>query len=154
MTARRAALVLSVTALACPIIHANAQTYAPNAQAAGFVTSIVLDDFHTAQAGGGYVFSYDRHETDDTLTAKLERWFSGKEPRVLHMQPGEKQTLFNFYWAASMMPSNSPCFAAMTKVACQDQLSNWIARASDDDPRFVNAYESARKPLGLPPLGR
>ncbi|WP_050452325.1 hypothetical protein [Candidatus Burkholderia verschuerenii] len=140
--------------LACPAIRAQAQTFLSNARAAGLVTSVVLDDFHTAQAGGSYVFSYDRNETDDTLTAKLVRWFSGKEPGALRMHPGEKQTLFNFYWAACMMPPNSPCFAAMTRDGCQDQLSTWIARASDDDPRFVDAYESARKPLGLPPLGR
>jgi len=30
----------------------------------------------------------------------------------------------------------------------------WMARELDDDPRFIRAYESARKPLGLPPIER
>jgi hypothetical protein len=131
---------------------ANAQSFAVNARAVQFVTAIVMNDFHTAQAGGGYVFSYDREETDATLSAKLERWLSGKEPQAIGMEPAEKQMLFGFYWAATMMPASSPCFAKMANDACQAVLSQWIARELADDPRFVRAYESARKPLGLPPL--
>jgi hypothetical protein len=131
---------------------ANAQSFAANARAVQFVTAIVMNDFHTAQAGGGYVFSYDRQETDATLTAKLERWLSGKEPQAIGMEPAEKQMLFGFYWAASMMPANSPCFATMANDACQAVLSQWIARELADDPRFVRAYEAARIPLGLPAL--
>ncbi|KMZ13306.1 hypothetical protein BHUM_01192c [Candidatus Burkholderia humilis] len=131
---------------------AHAQSFAANARAVQFVTDIVMNDFHTAQAGGGYVFSYDREETDATLAAKLERWLSGKAPQAIGMEPAEKQMLFGFYWAASMMPATSPCFAKMANDACQDALSQWIARELNDDPRFVRAYESARKPLGLPPL--
>jgi hypothetical protein len=131
---------------------ANAQSFAANARAVRFVTDVVMNDFHTAQAGGGYVFSYDHAETDATLSAKLQRWFSGKEPQAIGMESAEKQTLFGFYWAASMMPASSPCFAAMANDACQDALSKWIARELAGDPRFVRAYESARVPLGLPPL--
>jgi hypothetical protein len=131
---------------------AHAQSFAANARAVQFVTDVVMNDFHTAQAGGGYVFSYDRAETEATLSAKLERWFSGKDPQAIGMEAAEKQMLFSFYWAASMMPAHSPCFAKMANDACQDVLSQWIALELGDDPRFVRAYESARKPLGLPPL--
>ncbi|WP_277182280.1 hypothetical protein [Caballeronia sp. BR00000012568055] len=124
-----------------------------NPRAVRFVTDIVLDDFHTAQAGGGYVFSYDRQETDDTLTVKLARWFSGTDARAIAMEPPEKQALFGFYWAASMMPANSPCFSGMVNDACQNELSLWMAREADDDPRFVTAYEAARPALGLPTIG-
>ncbi len=131
---------------------AFAQPFAADARAMRFVINIVLNDFHTAQAGGGYVFSYDRNETDKTLSAKLERWFSGRVPQAIGMEPSEKQLLFGFYWAASMMPARSPCFDAMANDACQNDLSRWMARELDDDPRFVGAYEAARRPLGLPPL--
>jgi hypothetical protein len=133
-------------------VSAHAQSFTLNTRAARFVIDIVLNDFHTAQAGGGYVFSYDREESDATLNARLERWFSGTDPRAIVMAPHEKQALFGFYWAASMMPASSPCFAAMVNDACQDDLTRWMAREAGDDPRFVHAYEAARKPLGLPPL--
>jgi hypothetical protein len=136
--------------------HAGAQSLPVNTRALRFVTDLVLNDFHTAQAGGGYVFSYDREDTDDTLTASLARWFSGKDTQAIVMEPSEKRALFGFYWAASMMPATSPCFSAMFSAmvndACQDDLARWMAREADDDPRFVQAYEAARKPLGLPPL--
>jgi hypothetical protein len=130
------------------------QPFAPDERATRFVTAIVLDDFHTAQAGGGYVFSYDRNETDQTLTMRLARWFSGHDPNAIRMTPDERQTLFGFYWAASMMPARSPCFTAMAAPACQDELAHWIEREASYDDRFVDAYESARRPLSLPPLAR
>jgi hypothetical protein len=138
--------------LACLCCVAQAQGFTADARASRFVTAVVLNDFHTAQAGGGYVFSYGRDDTDTTLTARLDRWFTGRYPHATGMGPDEKQTLYAFYWAAAMMPANSPCFAAMANDTCQAELSKWIARESGDDPRFVNAYESAREPLGLPPL--
>ena len=133
---------------------AHAQSFAANAKAARFVTDVVMNDFHTAQAGGGYVFSYDSHETEASLSNKLERWFSGTDPQALVMEAAEKQALFGFYWAASMMPANSPCFRDIADPACGEDLSKWMAREIDDDPRFIHAYETARKPLGLPPLER
>lgn len=138
----------------CVIVNAHAQSFAANARAVRFVTAVVMDDFHTAQAGGGYVFSYEKQETEATLTAKLERWLSGAAPDAIHMEPAEKQTLFSFYWAASMMPANSPCFDSIAQQACSDELAKWMARELADDPRFIRAYESAAKPLGLPPLVR
>lgn len=131
---------------------ADAQSFAVNARAARFASAVVMNDFHTAQAGGGYVFSYDSHETEASLSAKLDRWFSGTDPQAIAMEPAEKQALFSFYWAASMMPASSVCFRDIADPACRDDLSPWIARELDDDPRFINAYESARQPLGLPPL--
>ncbi|KMQ79867.1 hypothetical protein BPMI_02481 [Candidatus Burkholderia pumila] len=95
----------------------------------------MLNDFHTAQAGGGYAFSYDREESDTTLTARFERWFSGNDPQAVVMAPGEKQTLFGFYWAASMMSASLPCFAAMPNDACQDEWMRWMAREAGGDPR-------------------
>ncbi|KDR36870.1 hypothetical protein [Caballeronia grimmiae] len=138
----------------CVMSSAHGQSFAVNAHAARFVTAVVMNDFHTAQAGGGYVFSYEKLETESTLTAKLERWFSGAAPDALRMEPAEKQTLFGFYWAASMMPANSPCFESIANPSCSDELSKWMAREFADDPRFIRAYESATKPLGLPPLIR
>lgn len=113
-----------------------------------------MNDFHTAQAGGGYVFSYDSHETEASLSSKLDHWFSGTDPQAIPMEPAEKQALFGFYWAASMMSAKSPCFRDIADPACGADLSKWMARELDDDPRFIRAYESARKPLGLPPLER
>jgi hypothetical protein len=136
----------------CLAPDAHAQTFAVNAKAARFATAVVMNDFHTAQAGGGYVFSYDSHETEASLTARLDRWFSGTDPQAIAMDPAEKQALFGFYWAASMMPANSACFRDIADPACGDDLSTWMARELDDDPRFIRAYESARSPLGLPPL--
>jgi hypothetical protein len=133
---------------------AHAQSFAANARAARFVTEIVMNDFHTAQAGGGYVFSYDSNETETSLSSKIDRWFSGTDPQALVMEAAEKQALFGFYWAASMMPANSPCFRDIADPACGGDLSKWMSREIDDDPRFIRAYESARKPLGLPPLER
>lgn len=133
-------------------LTANAQSFASNARAVRFVVEIVMNDFHTAQVGGGYVFSYDPHETEATLEAKLVRWFSGAEPNAIGMEPAEKQTLFGFYWAASMMPTNSDCFSDLASPSCGADLSKWMARELNDDTRFVKAYETARKPLGLPPL--
>ncbi|KMY85179.1 hypothetical protein BUMB_02104c [Candidatus Paraburkholderia calva] len=146
-----AALLFSVTLLTPA--GTSAETLTPHARAARFVTHVMLDDFHTAQAGGSYVFSYDRNETDDTLTAKLLHWFDGKDAYAIRMRPGEKQTLFGFYWAARMLPESSPCFASMADDICRSQ-SAWFACEANDDPRFVDAYDSARTPLGLPPLGR
>ncbi|WP_244817330.1 hypothetical protein [Caballeronia sp. Lep1P3] len=117
-----------------------------------FVTTVVMDDFHTAQAGGGYVFSYDVQESEATLKAKIERWFSGTDPDALHMDPAEKRALFRFYWAASMMSANSACFDSIANPACSDELGGWIAREAANDPRFVRAYESAASALGLPAL--
>ncbi|WP_310391403.1 hypothetical protein, partial [Caballeronia sp. LP006] len=131
---------------------AYAEGYVPNARAARFVNAIVMNDFHTAQAGGGYVFSYDKQDTEATLEAKLDRWLSGADPNAIGMEPAEKQTLFSFYWAASMMPANGACFTDMANPACGTDLSKWMARELGDDPRFVRAYEAAKKPLGLPPL--
>lgn len=133
---------------------APAQSFAANAKAARFVSEVVMNDFHTAQAGGGYVFSYDSHETEATLSTRLDRWFSGTDPHALTMEPAEKQALFSFYWAATMMPASSPCFRDIADPACGEDLSKWMARELDDDPRFIRAYESAKKPLGLPPLER
>jgi hypothetical protein len=133
---------------------AHAQSFSASARAARFVADIVMNDFHTAQAGGGYVFSYDSGETEASLSNKLDRWFSGRDPQALAMGSGEKQALFGFYWAASMMPANSPCFRDIAEPACGEELSKWMARELDDDPRFIRAYESAKKPLGLPPLER
>ncbi|WP_061166478.1 hypothetical protein [Caballeronia hypogeia] len=133
---------------------AHAQSFAPNAKAARFVAAVVMNDFHTAQAGGGYVFSYDSHETEASLSARLDRWLSGADPQAISMDPAEKQALFGFYWAATVMSANSVCFRDIADPACGDDLSKWMARELNDDPRFVRAYESARKPLGLPPLER
>ncbi|MDR5856076.1 hypothetical protein P9239_20600 [Caballeronia sp. LZ062] len=130
---------------------AQAQSFALNARAALFVTAVVLDDFHTAQSGGGYLFSYDSHETDATLRAKLARWLSGADPDAIHMNADEKRTLFSFYWAASMMPEKSACFDSIAQAACSEELGAWMAREAAGDPRFVRAYESAAEPLGLPP---
>ncbi|SAL38887.1 hypothetical protein AWB70_02877 [Caballeronia cordobensis] len=145
------ALLVSLWFLGC---EAHAQSFAVNTKAARFVTDVVMNDFHTAQAGGGYVFSYDSHETEASLSNKLGRWFSGTDPQALVMEAAEKQVLFGFYWAASMMPASSPCFHDIGDPACGEDLSKWMAREIDDDPRFIRAYESARKPLGLPPLER
>jgi hypothetical protein len=150
--ARAALLTLLVLSALTECAHAQPPLQV-NSRALRFVTDIVLDDFHTAQAGGGYVFSYDRQETDEALTAKLVRWFSGNDPQAIAMEPSEKRALYGFYWAASMMPAHSPCFSGMANDACQNELSQWMAREAGDDPRFVNAYEAARMALGLPPLG-
>jgi hypothetical protein len=146
------ALLMLASMTDSALAQASTPSYSVNARAVRFVTDIVLNDFHTAQADGGYVFSYDRQETDEVLIAKLARWFSGADPRAIGMEAAERQTLFGFYWAASMMPAGSPCFLGMANDACQDELSRWMAREAGDDPRFVNAYEAARTPLGLPPL--
>jgi hypothetical protein len=135
----------------CVFASAHAQSFAVNARAARFVTAVVMDDFHTAQAGGGYIFSYDSHETDATLKVRLARWLSGADPDAIHMDPAEKRALFSFYWAASMMPENSPCFDSIAQSGCSEDLGAWIAREAADDPRFVRAYESAAGALGLPP---
>ncbi|WP_236572526.1 hypothetical protein [Burkholderia sp. 8Y] len=135
----------------CVFASAQAQSFALNARAARFVSAVVMDDFHTAQSGGGYLFSYDVHETDATLKAKLAHWLSGTDPDAIHMSPAEKRTLFSFYWAASMMNEKSACFDSIAQAACSEELGAWMAREADDDPRFVRAYESALKPLGLPP---
>ncbi len=132
----------------------HAQSFAANQKAARFVAEVVMNDFRTAQAGGGYVFSYDSHETEASLSARLDRWFSGADPQAIPMEPAEKQALFGFYWAASMMPAHSPCFRDIADPACGEDLSKWMARELDDDPRFIRAYESARTPLGLPPIER
>lgn len=131
---------------------AHAQSFALNTRAARFASAVVLNDFHTAQAGGGYVFSYDSHETEAALAAKLDRWFSGKDPHAITMDPAEKQALFGFYWAASMMSANSPCFADIADPACRDDLTRWMTREMDDDPRFIRDYDAARSALGLPGL--
>ncbi|MDR5881410.1 hypothetical protein [Caballeronia sp. LZ032] len=131
---------------------AHAQSFALNTRAARFASAVVLNDFHTAQAGGGYVFSYDSHETEAALAAKLDRWFSGKDPHAITMDPAEKQALFGFYWAASMMSANSPCFADIADSACRDDLTRWMTREMDDDPRFIRDYDAARSALGLPGL--
>ncbi|SAK67128.1 hypothetical protein [Caballeronia ptereochthonis] len=131
---------------------AHAQPFVVNARAARFAAAVVMNDFHTAQAGGGYVFSYESQETEASLAAKLDRWFSGADPHAIAMEPAEKQALFGFYWAGSMMPATSACFRDIADPGCRDDLSPWMARELDDDPRFVRAYESARDPLGLPPL--
>jgi hypothetical protein len=145
------ALLVFVWFLTC---DARAQSFAANQNAARFVSEVVMNDFRTAQAGGGYVFSYDSRETEASLSARLDRWFSGADPQAIAMDPAEKQALFGFYWAASMMPANSPCFRDIADPACGADLSKWMARELDDDPRFIRAYESARKPLGLPPIER
>ena len=131
---------------------AHAQSFSANPRAARFATAVVMNDFHTAQAGGGYVFSYDSQESEASLSSSLDRWFSGTDPHAIAMEPAEKQALFGFYWAASMMPANSACFSDIAAPACRDDLTKWMARELDDDPRFIRDYESARKPLGLPPL--
>jgi ABC-type tungstate transport system permease subunit len=145
-----------IALMLCAFHSAFAQPFAsgfvPNPRALRFVTTIVLNDFHTAQAGGGYVFSYARDETDATLTDRLERWLSARDPQALNMEAAEKRLLFGFYWAASMMPARSPCFGTMANDACQEELSHWMAREAGYDPRFVRDYEAARTPLGLPPL--
>jgi hypothetical protein len=146
--------VLLACVLTCLCGVAHAQGFTADARASRFVTAVVLNDFHTAQAGGGYVFSYGRDDTDSTLAARLDRWFTGRDPHATGMGADERQTLYAFYWAAAMMPANSPCFTAMANDACRAELSKWIARESGDDPRFVDAYELARGPLGLPPLRR
>ncbi|WP_244850872.1 hypothetical protein [Caballeronia sp. SL2Y3] len=135
----------------CVFANAHAQSFALNARAARFVSAVVMDDFHTAQSGGGYLFSYDPHETDATLKMKLARWFSGVDPDAIRMAPAEKRTLFGFYWAASMMSEKSACFDSIAQAACSEELGAWMAREAADDPRFVRAYESAAKALGLPP---
>ncbi|WP_244140268.1 hypothetical protein [Caballeronia sp. BCC1704] len=137
--------------LSCVFASAHAQSFALNARAARFVSAVVMDDFHTAQSGGGYLFSYDAHETDATLKMKLARWFSGADPDAIRMAPAEKRTLFGFYWAASMMSEKSACFDSIAQAACSEELGAWMAREAADDPRFVRAYESAVKSLGLPP---
>jgi len=144
-------LLVSIWFLTC---DAHAQSFAVNRNAARFVTEVVMNDFHTAQAGGGYVFSYDSHETEASLASRLDHWFSGTDPQAIAMEPAEKQALFGFYWAASMMPANSPCFRDIADPGCGADLSKWMARELDDDPRFIRAYEAARVPLGLPPLAR
>jgi hypothetical protein len=131
---------------------AHAQSFAVNARAARFASAVVLNDFHTAQAGGGYVFSYDSHETEASLSARLDHWFSGKDPHAITMDPAEKQALFGFYWAASMMSANSPCFTDIADPACGEDLTRWMTREMDDDPRFIRDYEAARSALDLPAL--
>jgi hypothetical protein len=131
---------------------AHAQTFVANVRGARFATAVVMNDFRTAKAGGGYVFSYDSHETEASLSTRLDRWFSGKDPHAIAMDPAEKQALFGFYWAASMMSANSPCFSDIADPACGKDLTRWMARELDDDPRFMRAYQAARAPLGLPPL--
>ncbi|SAK47700.1 hypothetical protein AWB76_01071 [Caballeronia temeraria] len=145
------ALLVSLWILTCDV---HAQSFATNQKAARFVSQVVMNDFHTAQAGGGYVFSYDSQETEASLSARLDRWLSGTEPQAIVMEPAEKQALFGFYWAASMMPANSPCFRDIADPSCGKELSKWMARELDDDPRFIRAYESAKEPLGLPPIER
>ncbi len=80
-------LLLLALLFALSSLSARAHAFTVDARAARFVADIVLNDFHTAQAGGGYVVTYDRDETDATLLARLERWFSGTDPQAITMEP-------------------------------------------------------------------
>jgi hypothetical protein len=141
---------ITLTCLA--MSHARADEFVPNDRAIGFVTAVALDDFRTAQSGGGYLLSYDSGETATSLRAKIARWLSGKDPNALAMGPSEKQTLFAFYWAATMMPRGSKCFIRIAYPSCQHDLAGWLARELHDDPRFLSDYEASAHALGLPPL--
>jgi hypothetical protein len=83
---------------------------------------------------------------------KVQRWLSGHDPDGLDMDPSERQTLFKFYWAASMMPKHSACFVRMESAACRQALARWMSREAADDPRFLLDYKTLASTLGLPPL--
>jgi hypothetical protein len=98
-----------------------------------------------------WFLTWDAHAQPFVVNARAAR-FAAADPHAIAMEPAEKQALFGFYWAGSMMPATSACFRDIADPGCRDDLSPWMARELDDDPRFVRAYESARDPLGLPPL--
>jgi hypothetical protein len=140
-------------ALTCiAVSYARADEYVLNGRAIGFVTAVALDDLQTAQSGGGYLLSYDGAETATSLRAKIGRWLSGTNPDALAMGSSEKQTLFAFYWAATMMPPRSKCFVRIDHPSCQRELAGWLARELHDDPRFLADYKASTRALGLPPL--
>jgi hypothetical protein len=140
-------------ALTCiAVSYARADEFVPNGRAIGFVTAVALDDLRTAQSGGGYLLSYDGAETATSLRAKIGRWLSGTNPDALAMGSSEKQTLFAFYWAATIMPPRSKCFVRIDPPSCQRELAGWLARELHDDPRFLADYKASTRALGLPPL--
>jgi hypothetical protein len=83
---------------------------------------------------------------------RVERWLSGHDPEALKTNASERQTLFKFYWAASMMPKHSACFVRMESAACRQALARWMSREAADDPRFLLDYKTLASTLGLPPL--
>jgi hypothetical protein len=131
---------------------ARAADFKINPQAARFVLAIMLDDFHTAQTGGAYMFSYAPNESEASLRMKVERWLSGHDPDALDVDPSERRTLFKFYWAASMMPKRSTCFARMESESCRHELTIWMSREASDDPRFLLDYKTLAPALGLPAM--
>ncbi|SAL79563.1 hypothetical protein AWB68_05663 [Caballeronia choica] len=131
---------------------ARAADFKINPQAARFVLAILLDDFRTAQTGGGYMFSYAPNESEASLRMKVQRWLSGHDPDGLDMDPSERQTLFKFYWAASMMPKRSTCFVRMESESCRQELTKWMSREAAADPRFLLDYKTLAPALGLPAL--
>jgi hypothetical protein len=131
---------------------AQAADFKINPQAARFVLAIVLDDFQTAQAGGAYMFSYGPNESEASLRVKVEQWLSGHDPEALEMDASERQTLFKFYWAASMMPKRSTCFVRMEAESCRQELTEWMSREAAGDPRFLLDYKTLAPALGLPAL--
>jgi hypothetical protein len=68
------------------------------------------------------------------------------------MDASERQTLFKFYWAASMMPKRSTCFVRMEAESCRQELTKWMSREAAGDPRFLLDYKTLAPALGLPAL--
>lgn len=127
---------------------AQAADFRINPQAARFVLAIVLADFQTAQAGGAYMFSYGPNESEASLRLKVEQWLSGHDPEALDMDAAERQTLFKFYWAASMMPKRSTCFVRMESDSCRQELRNLCRTPLYSDDReyyyWSNDLEASR----------
>ena len=73
---------------------------------------------------------------------------------ALDMDPSERQTLFKFYWAASMMPKRSTCFVRMESESCRQELTKWMSREAAGDPRFLLDYKTLAPALGLACAGR
>lgn len=63
-----------------------------------------------------------------------------------------QETIFALHWAAAQMPSQSPCFSHIDSDECQQELSYWLARVRNGDPRFISAYRHSQLRLGRPPL--
>ena len=99
-----------------------------------------------------YMFSYAPNESEASLRMKVQRWLSGHDPDGLDMDPSERQTLFKFYWAASMMPKRSTCFVRMESESCRQELTKWMSREAAADPRFLLDYKTLAPALGLPAL--
>jgi hypothetical protein len=144
--------IVCVALICIAVSYARADEFVPNGRAIGFVMAVALDDLRTAQSGGGYLLSYDGAETATSLRAKIGRWLSGTNPDALAMGSSEKQTLFAFYWAATMMPPRSKCFVRIDHPSCQRELAGWLARELHDDPQFLADYKASTRALGLPPL--